>query len=65
MHLQVLSAADHTRGWTVSRVLSDLYQKEGIKGFSRGMTARVGTMSVGSSISWCVYELVKRRLGAS
>ena len=63
--LQVLSASEYDRRWTVSRVAGDLYRSEGLAGFARGMGARIVTMSVGSSISWFTYEVVKRQLGAA
>lgn len=43
-------------------VAGALLRKEGIRGFSRGLGARVMTMAMGSSVSWFAYELVKRKL---
>ena len=44
------------------RVAAQLYEREGLRGFSRGMAARVATISTGSAVSWFVYETVKRQL---
>jgi len=59
--LQVMSArSGNSQGaFTVAR---ELWETQGISGFARGLGARVVTMSVGTSISWFVYETVKKRL---
>lgn len=63
--LQVLTAAEHghTRRTAMS-VASELWAAEGVSGFVRGMSARVATLSMGSSVSWFVYEMVKRQLAS-
>ena len=61
--LQVLSAAEHGRQRSAMQVASELWAQEGAAGFTRGMGARVATLSVGSSLSWCAFEMVKRHLG--
>jgi hypothetical protein len=62
--LQVLSTAEGGRQRrTALSVARELYAAEGGAGFTRGMAARVATLSVGSTISWFVYEMVKRHLG--
>lgn len=45
--------------WQVCR---QLYVAEGLRGFSRGLGARVATMSTGSAVTWLTYESVKRWL---
>ena len=50
------------RQHTALRVARDLYAAEGVRGFARGMAARVLTISGGSAVSWFVYETTKRRL---
>jgi hypothetical protein len=63
--LQVLTGNDLKGSRSgVRAVATMLYREEGLTGFTRGMAARVGTISVGSSISWFVYEMVKRTLAA-
>jgi solute carrier family 25 citrate transporter 1 len=63
--LQVLSAAEAGRERrTAVGVARELHLAEGAAGFGRGMAARVATLSVGSTVSWFVYEMVKRRLAA-
>lgn len=61
--LQVLSAANVSGSqWTVAGVACDLWRKEGVRGFARGLLPRVLTLSIGSSTSWFVYEIVKKNL---
>jgi hypothetical protein len=47
---------------TARHVAKVLFQSEGLKGFTRGMIARVSTIGFGSTISWGTYELIKRKL---
>lgn len=44
------------------QVCRQLYAQEGLRGFSRGIGARVATMSTGSAVTWLTYESVKRWL---
>jgi hypothetical protein len=61
--LQVMTTAEHgRRRLSAVGVANDLWAAEGLGGFARGLLPRVGTLSMGSSLSWCVYELVKRQL---
>jgi len=60
--LQVLSAAERGRQRSALEVARELWIQEGPSGFSRGLGARVATLSMGSSLSWFVYEMVKRNL---
>ena len=39
-----------------------IMKEEGYKGFFRGNTMRMGTQSMSSAISWCVYEYTKTYL---
>jgi hypothetical protein len=61
--LQVLAAAERgsvRRGaWQTA---GELWRAEGVRGFTRGAGARVATLSLGSSLSWFSYEMVKREL---
>ncbi|PSC69265.1 mitochondrial carrier family [Micractinium conductrix] len=47
---------------TAWQVCRQLYVAEGLRGFSRGLGARVATMSTGSAVTWLTYESVKRWL---
>lgn len=61
--LQVLTAAERGQKRRSSwQVAGELWRAEGMKGFTRGAGARIATLSVGSSISWFCYEMVKRQL---
>lgn len=64
--LQVLTAAEKGQrkrsAWQVAR---ELFASEGLSGFSRGLGPRVATLSLGSSMSWFCYEMVKRQLEAA
>ncbi len=62
--LQVLGAAEPGRRRSALAVAAELRAAEGLKGFARGLGPRVATLSLGSSVSWCVYELAKRQLAA-
>jgi hypothetical protein len=44
------------------QVCRQLHAEEGLRGFTRGMAARVATMSTGSAVTWLTYESVKRGL---
>ena len=44
------------------QVCRQLYAEEGVRGFGRGMGARIATMSAGSAVTWLTYESVKRWL---
>ena len=61
--LQVLTAAERGQrersAWQTAR---ELFAAEGFSGFTRGLGPRVATLSVGSSMSWFCYEMVKRQL---
>ena len=59
--LQVMSAITGKRqkAWDVTR---RLWETDGLAGFSKGLGARVMTMCVGTSISWFMYEMVKKEL---
>ena len=59
---QVLSATDYRPERSTLSVARDLLAAEGPRGFARGMAARVLTLSTGSSVSWFMYETVKRKL---
>lgn len=63
--LQVLSALDKGPNLSAGGVAADLWVAEGFKGFARGAAARVVTLSIGSSMSWFVYEMVKRQLSSN
>lgn len=39
-----------------------IMKEEGAKGFFKGTSMRIGTQSMSSAISWCVYEYTKRVL---
>ncbi len=56
---QVLSSSASS-----ASITRQLFAAEGLRGFARGMGARVLTMSGGSTISWFVYEMVKKQLMA-
>lgn len=63
--LQVLSASGletEKAKLSVSQVARSLFQQEGLRGFTRGMSARVATVGFGSTVSWATYETVKREL---
>jgi solute carrier family 25 citrate transporter 1 len=61
--LQVLTAAEKgQKQRSAWQVAGELWSAEGVKGFTRGAGARITTLSVGSSISWFCYEMVKRQL---
>ena len=45
-------------------ITRQLWNKHGLSGFSKGMTARVMTMCVGTSLSWFMYEMVKSNLNS-
>jgi len=61
--LQVLTAAEKgQKRRSAWQVAGELWSTEGVKGFTRGAGARITTLSVGSSISWFCYEMVKRQL---
>lgn len=61
--LQVLTAAEKgQRSRSAWQTAVELFQREGMAGFSRGIGARVATLSVGSSASWFCYEMVKRQM---
>ena len=60
----MLSATDYRRERSTLSVARDLLRSEGARGFTRGMAARVLTLSTGSSVSWFIYETVKRQLSA-
>lgn len=64
--LQVLSLVDPLGKTQQSalQVAAELWQEEGPRGFSRGLFARVATLSMGTSLSWFVYEMAKRQLRA-
>lgn len=63
--LQVLSLLGNgQRQQNAFQVAGALWQEEGIRGFSRGLSARVATLSIGTSLSWFVYEMAKRQLGS-
>jgi hypothetical protein len=59
--LQVLSAitGQRQKAFDVTR---RLWESDGLAGFSKGLSARVMTMCVGTSISWFMYEMVKKNL---
>lgn len=59
--LQVLSARTG-KAHHAYTVAADLWRHHGISGFGKGLGARVATMSMGTSISWFVYEMVKGHL---
>lgn len=61
--LQVLSASRSSESSkSAFEVANELWKLEGAHGFTRGLLPRVATLSVGSSVSWFVYEMVKRNL---
>jgi hypothetical protein len=63
--LQVLSLVDNgKKQQTALQVAAELWHEEGPRGFSRGIFARVATLSMGTSLSWFVYEMSKRHLRA-
>ncbi|KAL4423639.1 hypothetical protein ABPG77_009226 [Micractinium sp. CCAP 211/92] len=47
---------------TAWQVCRQLYSQEGLRGFTRGLGARVATMATGSAVTWFTYESVKRWL---
>lgn len=59
--LQVTSAITGKRQRALD-VTRRLWESDGIAGFSKGLSARVMTMGVGTSISWFMYEMVKKSL---
>lgn len=63
--LQVLSAAQPGRRRSAFQVAAVLWAQEGAAGFTRGLGARVATLSMGSAINWFGYEMVKRQLAAA
>lgn len=60
--LQVLSTGAQGQRLSAWQVAAQLWRTEGLRGFRRGMAARVLTMASGSAVSWTTYETVKRSL---
>ena len=64
--LQVLTAAEKgQRQRSAWQVAGELWRAEGVAGFTRGAGARIATLSIGSSMSWWCYEMVKRQLACN
>lgn len=50
------------RGGSVSSIALELWQREGVRALTRGLSARILTLAPGTAISWAVYEPIKRAL---
>lgn len=61
--LQVMSAITGKSQRAID-VTRHLWENDGFAGFSKGLGARVMTMCVGTSISWFMYEMVKKNLSS-
>jgi len=61
--IQVYSARTGVAPKAIS-VTKELWEGQGFQAFGRGLGARVLTMSMGTSISWFVYEMTKNGLNA-
>jgi solute carrier family 25 citrate transporter 1 len=57
--LQVLSAQPQQAGLTALQVAQQQLQREGLRSFSHGLSARLLNIAPGCALSWALYEQLK------